>query len=79
MNQLLRWVISEPIHAALTIGFGSAFASGTLEMLQRALAQSAPVYALLSITMIGLALISQSRRCANIVVWACVDTASRPR
>jgi len=79
VNQFLRWVTSDPIHAALTIGFGSAFASGTLEMLQRAIAQSAPASALLSITMIGLALISQSRRCAKIVVWACVDTASRPR
>ena len=79
MQQLIRWAAADPIHAAVTIGFGAAFAACTLEQLQRALELSAPTYALLSIAMLGLAAVAQSRRCARLLVWLCTNQADRAR
>ena len=41
MNRLIRWLSNDPIHGALTVGFGAGFASYTLELLHRAIDHAA--------------------------------------
>ena len=77
MQRLLRWAAADPVHAALTIGFGSSFSAYTLELLQRASTQSAATYVYISITALGLLAISQSQRCARMLVWLGTDQVDR--
>lgn len=79
MQRLLRWASNDPIHAALTIGFGSAFAAYTLEFMQRANDQIAPPSALVSIAMLGLVAVSQASRCARLLVWLSTNQTNNPR
>lgn len=79
MQRLICWAAADPIHAALTIGFGTAFAAYALEQLQRALGLDAPPYALLAITMLGFAAVAQSQRCARLLVWLSTNQVDRPR
>jgi hypothetical protein len=57
--------------------FKQAFAAYTMEQLQRALELSAPTYALLSITMLGLVAVAQSQRCARLLVWLGTNQVDR--
>ena len=78
MQRLFRWAVRDPIHAALTIGFGAAFAAYTLELLQRALEQFAPADVLVSIAMLGLAAVSQAPRCARLLIWLSTNQPNNP-
>ena len=78
MQRLLRWAAEDPIHAALTVGFGSAFASFTLELLQRAFEQYASPTAMVSIALLGLAAVSQAPRCARLLVWLSTNQTNNP-
>ena len=76
-HRLARWLLNDPIHSALTVGFGAAFAAYTLEVLGNALAASAPTYALVAICLLGVAAVAQAERCARLVVWLSTNKADR--
>ena len=76
-HRLVRWLINDPTHSALTVGFGSAFAAYALDAFGKALASSAPRYALFSICLLGVAAVSQSERCAKLVVWLSTNQTDR--
>ena len=78
MNRLIRWLSNDPIHGALTVGFGAGFASYTLELLHRAIDHAAPPYVLLSISLLGLVAVAQAQRCARVLAWLSSNEASRP-
>lgn len=75
--RLKRWVVADPVHAALTIGFGSAFLAYTVALVQRALDAAAPGYVLLAICMLGLAAVALSQRCARLLVWLSTNQLDR--
>jgi hypothetical protein len=76
-HRLASWLLNDPIHSALTVGFGCAIAACMLEVFGKAIAASAPAYALFAICLLGVAAVAQAERCARFVAWLITNEADR--